>query len=177
MKEPKIHLFVILIPHMEVQRQIEDHRSKLFSIGFLGSHSFPVCTPLIHVSKQFTDEELKNLAGEIRKQSFESDGLIRADENALCNCPPFSFYGPRLNINLEKLVFSHRTRSKSIIDLSPVVICTALVKEKEEPFIPPSQTLSFRAASVANLEIRPMDDTGYSFQWEIGREVWLPAFK
>jgi hypothetical protein len=57
----------------------------------------------------------------------------------------------------------------------------------ERPF-PPAPALSFRAAAVANMILRPLpgedgDENaeipfgGSSFEWKIGERVWLPAYK
>jgi len=39
--------------------------------------------------------------------------------------------------------------------------------------------LSFRAAAVANLAIRPLagGEAGFSFEWKIGPPEWLPGYK
>ena len=168
-RKKKYH-FLILVPHKEVQRQIEEYRQGLFSKGFKGAHSFPLCAPLAGISRLFSLVELKELAMNIREQSMESDGKILSGENVLANCPAFTFFGPGLNLNIKKT-------NKLLYTLSPPLLCAALVKEGIEYKAEKAKDMSFRAASVANLTISPLDETGFSYKWEISRPVWLPAYK
>ena len=177
MKTPKKSLrFIILIPHRDVLMQIEAYRQKLFSRGFYGAHSFPLCAPLAVVSWPFSREELKELAHNIRKLSMYNDGKILSSESGTVSCPVFSasFFGPCLNLNTGEIL-SQQT-DKLLFTLSPPVLCASLVEGGTKDKVEETPSLSFRAASVANLTIRPLF-TAHSFEWKISPPVWLPGYK
>ena len=90
-----------------------------------------------------------------------------------------SFFGPLLTLTIEESLFSPSARAKIIDILSPPVLCAALVCPNEIPPSDEGPALSFRAASIANLAIRPLESgaAGYSFEWRIGPLIWLPKYK
>ena len=180
--------FVILIPHRDAGSHLEEYRQKLFSGGVSGAHSFPAAAPLAEVSRSFSREELKELAQNIRRLSLERDGKIQGSmTNAIVKTGQMSFFGPKLNLSISEDTFPSTSKEKIIRILSPPVLCAALIEPKaydlnhEE-----APAISFKAASLANLAIRPLAvepgnsmeySIEYSYEWKICLRVWLPAFK
>jgi hypothetical protein len=73
-----------------------------------------------------------------------------------------------------------------------LALCVALAAPTEAPLaerlrdLPPANPGFFRAAMVANLRIRPLDNAfpaeavpapaeNYSFEWRLGKPRWLPS--
>ena len=197
--------YIILIPHRDALNLLNEYRQKLFSLGFLGAHSFPAAAALAAVSRPFDREKLKELARKIRSLTMENDGKILAAETALVNCNhagDLSITGPRLNITIDESLFPESSKGKVLYTISPVVLCGALVESEnfikisrkvaktqspgdtvETVLLSQAPVLSFRAAAVANLAIQGLagspasQEPNYSFEWEIGRPVWLPAYR
>ena len=195
--------FIILIPHRDVLNHIALYREKLFAAGFHGAFSFPPSAPLARVSVPFCRNELRELALNIRSFTRETGGKIRSMGTALVHSQDsffpiknkaevqddtamrgknYSFFGLVLDLSpIEKLFPGTKGNKMQII--SPAVLCAALVNAEEKcaktPFAEEVPSVSFRAASLANLSIRRMDEgeTGFSLEWRIGEPVWLPAFK
>ena len=177
-KQKWMQRFVILMPHRDARKLLEEMRAKLFSIGFHGAFSFPPAAPLAMVSKAFSREELKELARNIRGLTKENDGKITSGGAAVIKCPDKrSFFGPRLDLPIDDRVFPESTKTKVLYTLSPPILCAALIDQ--ESAVEPGQMLclSFRAAALANLSIRPLGsgEAGYSFEWRISPLVWLPG--
>ena len=168
--------FIILIPHRDTLKPLGEYRQRLFAGGFPGAYSFPAAAPLAVVSRPFDREELKQLAGNIRTLTKENDCKIRSEETSLClPCRPFmspapqspqsdrlSFFGPMLNLAISDKVFPLTAKVKILHIFSPPVLCAALVDSinAEKPSrkdIHPAPLISFSAAALANLVIRPLD--------------------
>ena len=172
---PKAFRFVILIPHRDSLKPFSEYRSKLFSIGICGSYAFPAAAPLAALSRPFSREELKELARNIRSLAKESSGKILSAEPAIVACPngfPASFFGPLLSIPAEEGIFPKTAKHKILYPLLPPVLCAALVGPNENPISEEAPVLSFRAAYLANLAIRPLAGANYSYEWKIGPPVW-----
>jgi hypothetical protein len=63
-----------------------------------------------------------------------------------------------------------------------LILSAALLGHGDERLVatlPPVPSLSFRAAMIANMTLTPLGcgETAYSFAWQIGEPVWLPAYK
>jgi hypothetical protein len=196
--------FIILIPHRDALVSFEEYKRKLFSIGYDGAYSFPLTSPLAAVSRPFNRNELRELAMNIRVVTNEKDGKILSLGAAVtnyCTTPlhnessrlpsgKFTFFGPGLNVSIEENLFPQTAKTKILHIFSPPVLCATLLGSDEKPHSEEMPPLSFRAASLANLAIRPLDyganlhrdasrrkfpsATGYSFEWRIGATVWLP---
>ena len=175
----EVSRFLILTPHRDALKPLEAYRRGLFAAGFPGAYSFPLAAPLAAVSRPFSRQELKELGRNIRgvtvireeiSQKFQSTG------SSLVQCSPFSFLGVLLDFPLEKALFPQAAREKLLAVPPFPALCAALVRPGEETCVhekaPP---LSFRAASVANLTVRPLPcgGRGYSFEWNSGPPVWL----
>ena len=161
--------YIVLVPHRDAVKILDEYRQKLFAAGFEGALSFPSVSPLALVSRPFKREELKGLAGNIRRVCNENGGKFLADKNALN--PPF--FGPRLNLSVNGTIFPESAKKKILEILSPALLCAALVKS-ESPALCEEFNLSFRAAALANLAVRPLAGE-YSLEWKLGPPVWLPA--
>jgi hypothetical protein len=175
-KKPEPLRFIILIPHRDGCRILEEYRRKLFASGFAGAFSFPIAAPLAQVSRPFSREELKALAGEMRELTLTKgrEGKFRAAGAASSSAGGLRFFGPRLEPWDERL--PSLGGSKALCRFPALCLCAALLGPADVP-VEAGPELSFRAAMAANLSIRPLDqgERGYSFAWNIGQPVWLPA--
>ena len=185
----EISRFIILIPHRDALKGFDEFRAKLFAAGYSGAYSFPLASPLARVSRPFSREELKELGRNMRNLTKEQDGKILSCGTALaaeagpCPCGKWSFFGPLLNLPAKEGFFPGTVKDKILHTLLPPLLCAAIVDSGENPAgkkliseeIP---VLSFRAASLANLAIRPLaaGKSAYSFEWRIGPPVWLPKY-
>ena len=173
--EKRVSRFVILIPHRDSLKPFEAYRSRLFATGFPGAYAFPLAAPLASVSRAFSRQELKELGGNIRKAFPQSSAV---GTSALVHCGPFTFLGVPFGFSAAENLFPHSAREKLIAILSSPVLCATLVDPGDNRSLEAGPVLSFRAAFLANLAIRPLPggDTRYSFEWSIGPPVWLPKY-
>ena len=194
--------FIILVPHRDAGNLLNKYREKIFASGFYGACSFPLAAPLARVSKPFSGEELKELARNIRSLTKDTDGRILSTGTALVRCSghpqavgqegadstatnfeQMSFFGPLLNLPAEEGIFPPPARAKILMSFLPPILCASLVAPEVSPmrgeFPAQEEALSFRAAALANLVIRPLasGDPNYSLEWKMGPLIWLPAFK
>jgi hypothetical protein len=181
--------FVILIPHRDSAVILNQYRARLFSLDFPGAHSFPSAAPLAGLSRPLSRDELKGLARNIRALVKGNGGKIIAAGTAMAETQKLSFFGPRMNLSLDVNIFPETAREKVLFILFPPVLCAALVypedcspddcSKAENPRRDETPALSFRAAALANLAVRPLSAElrfgEYSFEWRIGPPVWLPA--
>ncbi|MCL2007921.1 MAG: hypothetical protein FWG77_07520 [Treponema sp.] len=170
---------LVLIPHIEVQRRVEDYREGLFREGFLGAHSLPVCAPIALLSRPFSGEELKALAENIREQSLGSEGKIIGGDTVKGELGEvegthLKLLGPALNLNFDDRALPAPGKILSIINRP--CICASVIREEPNLDSLKPLRLSFRAAFVANLKLRALDETGYSFSWTIGKGAWLRKY-
>jgi len=173
--------FIVLIPHRDSRGLLENYRQRLFAGGFAGAYAFPVLAPLAQVSRSFSPEELKALAHELRSLTLSNDGKITAGRPGRVVCPPAEgavLFGPLLDLPSPETI-SGLSNEKARFLFPQIVLCAALLGPKEEtPDISGLSVISFRAAGIANLAIRPLEGGAapYSFEWRLGQERWLPAF-
>jgi hypothetical protein len=181
---PKTHRFVVLIPHRDAGRLLDEYRAKLFSLGFHGAYSFPPAAPLAVVSGSFSREELRALAFEIREFTRDKDGKIAVSENADSGpagstLEQMSFFGPALNLPVTEGLFPETAKGKILSLFSPAVLCAALIgRDEKTSGIEGQPGAGFRAAALANLAIRPIiseKTLPYSYTWKLGQQVWLPS--
>jgi hypothetical protein len=179
-KRPEPSRFIILIPHRDGGRMLEEYRRELFASGLGGAFSFPAAAPLALVSRPFSGEELKALAAGMRELSLRKggDGKFRSAGAGTTASPAggFRFFGPLLepwDPGLPSL-----GGGKVLYRFPALCLCAALLGPADEP-APAAPDLSFRAAMTANLAIAPLDqgEAGYSFAWKTGRPLWLPAYR
>jgi len=180
--------FIILIPGMDTHKLLNEYQNALFAKGFYGALSFPPVAPLAELSRPLNRDELKELAGNIRKLSAVHDGKISSAGIGLNDgFGEYSFFGLQLdfpaNIPVIEELLSETARGKIARGFFPPVLCAALVHPGEKPLPKEGPALSFRAAALANLTIRPLpcETTGeaptFSFEWKMGDPIWLPAYK
>jgi len=185
-REKELHRFIVLVPHRDSLRPIEEYRVRLFAAGFPGAHSFPMAAPLASVSRFFSADELKELGRTIRELTKKTDGRIQSERSVVTEFTTegteeeeqkyLSFYGLSMNPIIEESSFSPTARAKVLKTFSPPVFCAALLGTGEKPPSEEGPALSFRVASLANLAIRPLESgaSSYSFEWKIGPPFWLP---
>ena len=181
-RQKKLFRYIILIPHRDILKPFGEFRERLFAEGFLGAHAFPAAAPLAEVSIPFSRAELREFAVNIRKLSMENNGKIESSGTGLIRSPgALSFFGVYLELPVKESHFPLSARGKVKNALVPPVLCAALVRPDTNPVEEDSTSekapvLSFRAASLANLAVRPLaaGESDYSFEWIIGPPVWLP---
>ena len=182
----KTKRFIILVPHRDARKLLDEYRQKLFSAGIYSSFSFPASAVLAEVSHPFSGEELKTLARNIRSLTEKTGGKILTDilrkspggpvAATCCTASSqFSFYGPSLSLSVGEGVFPGSSKGKLLCILNPLVLCTALAGENLNNMEAPA--ISFRAAYVANLAIRQIAGPDFSFEWKKDKPVWLPKVK
>jgi len=63
--------------------------------------------------------------------------------------------------------------------VSPAVLGAAILRGPPPEGLPPPPEVSFRAAALAEMILRPIrrpgESGGLSFEWEIGEPRWLPG--
>ena len=172
-----LYRFITLIPHRDATGHLLAYREKLFARGYCGAFSFPISAPLAAISRQFNREEMKELARNIRSLTKETDGRILSDSTIRKSCiSQFSLFGQHLKLSINDALFPKSSRGKILHIPGSTILCIGLLGSSEEPASEEGPPLSFRAASIANLAIRPLvnGESAYSFEWKIGPEVWLP---
>ena len=179
-KRSDVLRFIILIPHRDGGGILEKYRRELFASGLAGAFSFPAAAPLALVSRPFSGEELKALAAGMRELSLKNggNGTFRSAGVGVTASPAggFNFFGPLLEPWEEDLL--SLGGSKVLCRFPAICLCAALLGSGDEP-PEAGPELSFGAAMIANLAIRPLDqgEAGYSFAWKTGRPVWLQTRK
>ncbi|MDR2143814.1 MAG: hypothetical protein LBP29_05545 [Treponema sp.] len=192
-------LFAVLVPHRNAVFVIEKFRQQIFAAGLDGAFSFPAAAPLALLSRPLSGGELKTAAVELRKLLGGGKFVLSAlPENSLpkksplgesppelpaalrCTGSPerLSFFGPCLDMPFPPLPESAVLTRWEKPFLAPAVLgrggaeCVRVPADK----LPSPPELSFRAAALANLAIRPAGngEAEYSYAWEMGRLYWLP---
>jgi len=197
-KIPALRLLVLL-PHRDSQNIITNYRQELFAAGFKGAYSFPAAAPLAILSKPFDRDELKHTAGTIREATLSGDGKITAAGFKISACPGLlktaGFFGPVLDLQLSQCLSENQNEKINFI-FTEAVLCAAVVDtlsaETTSPGLAESGEIAdtgksppvlkqfcFRAARIANMAIRPLEDGAapYSFEWRLGPECWLPSYR
>ena len=185
-KKKEVSRFIILIPHRDVFKTFKEYRKMLLTSGFHGAWSFPILAPLVSVSGPFTKEELKALGQNIRDLTMETGRKIHSENVIIThNSEKLSFFGPILGPPIAESIFPESAKVKILHSFFPPALCAALLAPPDEKPEPGNHNsvkapvLSFRAAALANLAIRPLagGDLDYSFEWRISQPVWLPGRK
>ena len=182
----RLFRFIILIPGRDTEKILDEYRAALFARGLFGAYSFPPAAPLAELSRPFSRDELKKIAGNIRNLTMAHDGKISSSGS--CTNDGFgklSFFGPHLDLPEE--LFSETAKGKIARTFFPIVLCAALTDSGSNSSVGDPQAekcpaLSFRAAAIANVTIRSLSGGNgealpFSFEWETGPLVWLPAYK
>jgi len=134
-----------------------------------------ICTgsALTKFTTEVTEEYTENTEEERRRPRTEARGHgVKEEEEGLL------FYGVPLNLLIEEELFPQTAKAKILKTFSPPVLCAAFMGSGEMPPSEEGPAISFRAASLANLAIRPLESgaAGYSFEWKMGPLIWLPKY-
>lgn len=168
---------IALFPHDDAAAAAHAVRSRLFTEGIAGAYSLPLCAPLGTATRPLKNAELKEMARIIRSQRadtpFEFDSPSVVDDPAnLLGSPVFFILGCALRPCVALSAspdFTPCVQPALILSLIQKLDATNL--NGPYPF-----PLFFRAAYLANLIVKPLSGgtSGLSFEWEVGRKVWLP---
>ncbi|MCL2210898.1 MAG: hypothetical protein FWB95_03130 [Treponema sp.] len=185
----KASIFLVLVPHNDARGEIRKYSQSLFKNGFKGVYGFPNAVPIASLSKPLNSDELKYIAKSIRtaaagekfKTLETACASFLSDENSL------TVFGPRLNFNITQDMFAD-TGLKIKTLISPLIVGSWLIPKTSEqhvharanagsqsypPFYPFPET-SFRAAAVANMFWRPVNENEeIVYKWKIGKLSWL----
>ena len=166
--------FVVFLPHHTVCAYILKQRQLLFSAGWTGAFSFPVAAPLAAPERPLTLQELKNLAASLRTWSCAETRHGCIPDAGISNTILFNNY----TILGTKLCMPPLRYPCSTLPLSNILCFALLHKDalhnglnelSESCILPPITT-----GALANMAIRPLGSTDFSFEWKIGKAVWLP---
>jgi hypothetical protein len=178
---------LVLAPHRDCRRIIRLLSPELFRRGFYGAWSFPQVVPLAVLSAPLTEGELKTCARSLRALNLGEKGRIGtgdmaaavlrggAANGAEAGPGELRLAGPSLDLAVPEPFPAGE--NKVLRRISPVLLGAALIREDDsvpDIRIPP---LSFRAAALANMIYRPLDGSGCSFRWRLGKPAWLPRIK
>ncbi|MDR2865365.1 MAG: hypothetical protein LBV68_07145 [Spirochaetaceae bacterium] len=172
---------VVLVPHRDAVLKIRQGKRKLFSQAFFGAYSFPIAAPLARLDRPLNINELKNAAEFLREERAASGGVIcGGGRGAVTFTGGYVFFGTVLSLSAPML-----SAEASPVYFPQIILCETLIeKSMEKPtedqkemciaaeFPLADEKLSFRAAALANMVIRELE-TPLSFEWKIGRAVWL----
>ncbi|GHU06190.1 hypothetical protein FACS1894147_12920 [Spirochaetia bacterium] len=172
--------FAVLIPHRDTGVLIRPYRRSLFAAGLAGAWSFPDAVPLARLPKPLSADELKTLALALRDLSLEDGrkGWFRSAGVAVETLPGFAgFYGPLLDIPAPQARLF--PAEKLLYCFPRLVLGAALIGDTPPAQLPEVPAISFRAAAVSNLILRPLSsgDEQFSFSWKFGKPVWLPPVR
>ncbi|GHV68656.1 hypothetical protein AGMMS49928_08720 [Spirochaetia bacterium] len=169
--------FAVLVPHRDTGVLIRPYRRSLFAAGLAGAWSFPDAIPLARLSKALSADELKTLALTLRALSLEDGckGWFRSAGAAAETLPSFAgFYGPLFNVPAPPV---RLFPAETLLHRFPRLVLGAALTGGTPPAaqLPEAPKLSFRAAAVSNLILRPLSsgDKDFSFEWKFGKPVWL----
>jgi hypothetical protein len=186
---------LLLLPHRDTDRALGDYRRRLFAGGLSGAWSFPGAVPLAILTRPLTAGELGELARSLREASLAGGGWFQTGEpvqaplpvEARAFPPALALYGPRLGFRGERpFPFPPEKPGPDFVPQAVSrwfphpVLAAALVRELPPGFrAPEPPALAFRAAALANMVYRPLagGEEDFSFEWRIGRPVWLPPVK
>jgi hypothetical protein len=172
-----------LVPHRDCRRLVRLLSPELFRRGFYGAWSFPQVVPLAVLSAPFTEGELKACARSLRalNPAEKEGGRIRLGAMAKASLrgegekAGFRIAGPSLDLAVPEPFPAGE--EKVLRRVVPPVLGAVLIREDEGVPDMPAPPLSFRAAALVNMICRPLDDSGYSFRWRLGKPAWLPRIK
>jgi len=177
---------LVLVPHRDARREFHAYSSSLFAAGLPGAWSFPWVAPLAALARPLAGAELKTLARSLRERIKLCGGTFTAGQPEAAALPAGadsgeapSVLGPGLNIELPGSFFE-ACGDALLSRISPLVVGAALIQASDRNAACGSQPpprVSFRAAALANMSLRPLPGCGwdgYSFEWSIGALHWLP---
>jgi hypothetical protein len=182
-----------LFPHRDGARELYREKTGLFDAGFYGAYSFPFAAPLAIIKRPLSIDELKAASKNLRTQTLVSDGKILSLSSGGGIAPltretapifdDYSVYGAPLSICAPAIAEDALLRSFEKIILTQALVytsnaATSLLGEwgTGNSELLSSKAICFGAGYVANMTILPLGPR-FSFRWQIGRAVWLPAVR
>ncbi|MCL2043263.1 MAG: hypothetical protein FWG89_03890 [Treponema sp.] len=184
---------LVMVPHRDSRLPLRAWSASLFAAGLPGAWSFPWVVPIAVLHSPLPGEKLTSLAHSMRQQiDIYCGKFIAGTPAAVAVCvneqkETLSVFGPVLNITLPDSFFSPAADAL-YCSLSPLILGAALVQSDTPHYphgflpaaipLPPSPPVSFRAAALANMSLRPIftgtEQNCFSFEWKIGKLHWLP---
>ena len=167
--------FAALVPHRDAVSVLERYRRELFARGFYGAFSFPALIPLAPFAATPEDGGLKTTAASFRETLGNAHCTAGPWRPFTVPGFPFSLYGPVFTLPL----ITEAAR-RILWPAFPVTALAAAVLGPEDSGLisglPPPPDISFRAAALAVVELRPCGcgEQPYSLSWSTGRLFWLP---
>jgi len=175
--------YLVLVPHRDTRIELKKHSNNLIKEGLTEVYPFPLVAPLASLKKPLESDELKKIAGSLRKAMGEN--IFKSSETTTINFPQdtanMTLFGPRLDLDTSSNKWE--ISSDKIINLiKPLLIGTFLipigVSASEKLDKSSYSSFSFRAAAVANMYWQPCMINGeISYKWKIGKLFWLPSKK
>jgi hypothetical protein len=143
------------------------------------------------LERPLSADELKAAAHALRGRSLScgGNGAFKSGAAAAAIFPKeaaafadFALAGPALNIEICESLFTPEAAAAICRRFEQPVLGAALVPQDSEctanGAIPAPPVVSFRAAALANMSMRPLAAGGdLSCEWEIGELYWLPAVR
>jgi hypothetical protein len=144
-------------------------------------YAFPVVAPLCSLERPLSINELKEGAKKIREGACEQGGVFEGRGTAVV---PFvdgcCFFGNELSIAapcLKNNVPSYFGNFGNLgKNFEKIILCRTLIATDEHPPQISNKKIPFSAAALANMIVQPLGQK-FSFQWKIGRLVWLEKRK
>ncbi|MDR1142846.1 MAG: hypothetical protein LBK77_01350 [Spirochaetaceae bacterium] len=178
-----LHL-VVLVPHRDCLPLLDEYRRALFAAGLAGAWSFPPVAPIALLGAPLPAGTLKALAAELRRLlgnrkivSGPAAGCVAPGKTAGGASRGIRLFGPVLDLPWLPCLSRLSLAEETLFPWEKPVLAPAVLDPRErvpDKHIP--LALSFRAAALANLVLRPAScgEAGYSFAWETGPLFWLP---
>jgi len=165
-------IFLVLVPHRDTRIELQKYSSVLFNKITTEAYNFPCVAPLMELSQALNSDELKLYAKNLRKAAG-NDKIIAA-KAAFAGFPGcrnnLALYGPNLEIGAAQDTFGSKTKIKELFPKPVVGVC--LMSEQKIDSLPEPPELAFRAAAIANMYWKPLQEGGY--KWKIDKLFWLP---
>ena len=186
-------LLAALVPHRDCLPALEACRRVLFAVGVEGAFSFPAAAPLALLNRPLGPSELTSAAAELRE--LLGGKKIVVGGQGICGgwagaevTGAVRFYGPVLELPSVAFPPDAVVQSWEKPILAPAILASGGSVPPEMP--PPA--VSFRAAALANLAMKPVSagagaekpgskgiscfEERYSFTWTMGPLFWLPRY-
>ena len=169
---------LVLVPHRDTRRLLQEWSFSLFSAGLSGSWAFPWAAPLALLNRSLSSAELKTLAIALRQKNDKFSGNSPFSIN-ISGIEPAFLYGIALNMELPANFFD--SVKESVISSLPPIIGTALHQEILPENLPFPPEIKFGAAALANMSYKHLHcgekQNNLSYEWNIDTLYWLPKTK
>ena len=175
-------VFLVLVPHRDIRLELQKYSDLLFKNGLTGVYTFPQVAPLASVSRSLNTDELKLVAGSLRKTA--GDDKFNITEASTCAFPAgeeeMTLFGQVLELNNRDALSFTSTKIKYFFSQIIFGVCLIPKTHKQQArdglcgsWSNPQN--SFRAAAIANMSWKPVKQDGeIAYMWKIGKLTWLP---